>query len=53
MNAAEAVDTDEMICDALLNGSAEGLFYRIILHAKGEVMLDMGINTPPGDTAQG
>jgi hypothetical protein len=48
LNAAESVDTDEMICDALLNGSAEGLFYRVILHAKDEVALDMGTNTTPG-----
>jgi len=39
-----------MICDALLNGSAEGLFYRIILHAKGEFILDVGANTIPLDT---
>lgn len=44
LNAAESVDTDEMICDALLNGSAEGLFYRVILHARGDVPLDMGTN---------
>ena len=49
LRAAESVDTDEMICDALLNGSAEGLYYRVILHARGEVMLDMGTNAaPPG-----
>lgn len=46
LNAAESVDTDEMIGDALLNGSAEGLFYRVILHAKGEASLDMGTNAP-------
>jgi hypothetical protein len=45
LNAAEAVDTDDMVTDALLNGSAEGLFYRAILHAKGEATLDIGI--PP------
>jgi hypothetical protein len=44
LTAAESVDTDQMICDALLNGSAEGLFYRVILHAKGEATLDMGTN---------
>jgi len=44
LRAAEAVDTDDMICDALLNGSAEGLYYRIIMHAKGEMPLDMGTN---------
>ena len=49
LNAAESVDTDNMICDALLNGSAEGLFYRVILHARGESALDMGTNTTPSD----
>jgi hypothetical protein len=46
LDAAESVDTDNMICDALLNGSAEGLYYRVILHARGEALLDLGINTP-------
>ena len=32
---AEAVDTDEMVADALLNGSAAGLLYRIIQHVRG------------------
>ncbi|MEM9253898.1 MAG: hypothetical protein AAGA91_00540 [Pseudomonadota bacterium] len=36
LKAAEEVDTDDMLCDALLNGSAAGLFYRIILHVRGE-----------------
>lgn len=45
LNAAEAVDTDDMVTDALLNGSAEGLYYRIILSAKGELTLDVG--APP------
>jgi hypothetical protein len=35
------VDTDDMVVDALLNGSASGLFYRIILHAKGDSTLDL------------
>ena len=48
LDEADSVDTDHMICDALLNGSAEGLFYRIILHARGEIPLDMGINATPG-----
>ncbi len=50
LDAAESVDTDQMICDALLNGSAEGLFYRIILHAKGELILDIGAHPIPTDT---
>lgn len=45
LNEAQEVDTDDMVTDALLNGSAEGLFYRIILHAKGEATLDIG--APP------
>ena len=38
--AARDVDTDDMVVDALLNGSAAGLFYRTILHVKGEVLMD-------------
>lgn len=33
---AEAVDTDDIIADALLNGSAAGILYRIIQHVRGE-----------------
>lgn len=33
---AQAVDTDEMVADALLNGSAAGLLYRIIQHVRGD-----------------
>jgi hypothetical protein len=40
LTAAEAVDTENMIVDALLNGSAEGLFYKIIRYASGEVESD-------------
>lgn len=49
LDAARAVDTDDMVTDALLNGSAEGLLYRIILHANGELTLDftLGATTPP------
>jgi hypothetical protein len=49
LDAARAVDTDDMVTDALLNGSAAGLLYRIILHVKGEIRLDMtlGPATPP------
>ena len=36
LNAAEAVDTDEMLRDALLNGSAHGMYYRIICYARGD-----------------
>jgi len=41
LNTARAVDTEDMISDALLNGSAAGLLYRVILHVKGESLLDM------------
>jgi hypothetical protein len=49
LDAARAVDTDDMVTDALLNGSAAGLLYRIILHVTGEIRLDMtlGAVTPP------
>jgi hypothetical protein len=49
LNAANEVDTDDMITDALLNGSAFGLFYRIILHASGDGPMDpiLGTTTPP------
>jgi hypothetical protein len=54
LDAARAVDTDDMITDALLNGSAQGLLYRIILHAKGELNMDLTLgpaNLPqPGAT---
>jgi hypothetical protein len=36
LGAAEAVDTDEMLVDALLNGSAHGLLYRIIGYVRGD-----------------
>ncbi len=46
LKTGEAVDTDDMVVDALLNGSAEGLYYRVLLHAKGEISLDM-VGAPP------
>ncbi|MEH6635776.1 MAG: hypothetical protein V7700_09665 [Halioglobus sp.] len=47
--AAKAVDTDSMLEDALLNGSASGLLYRIIGHARGDDTVDpiQGVNFPP------
>jgi hypothetical protein len=49
LKEANAVDTEDMISDALLNGSAAGLLYRIIRHAKGEAPLDMTAGPrPPG-----
>jgi hypothetical protein len=50
LEAARAVDTDDMVTDALLNGSAEGLYYRIILHVHGEITLDF--TGPPGPPLQ-
>jgi hypothetical protein len=48
LNAAIQVDTDNMITDALLNGSAFGMLYRIILHARGDEPMDpiLGTVTP-------
>lgn len=49
LDAAAAVDTDDMLVDALYSGSASGLLYRIILHAKGENEVDpiTGQSRPP------
>jgi hypothetical protein len=40
LDAAESVDTDGMVCDALLEGSSAGLYYRIIMHVSGEQEMD-------------
>ena len=40
LNNAAAVDTDDMVVDALLNGSAAGLLFRIIQHVRGEEQID-------------
>jgi len=37
---AESVDTEQLITDALLNGSASGILYRFIQHASGEEPMD-------------
>jgi hypothetical protein len=39
-NAAEAVDTDEMITDALVFGSSYGILYRIIRSVRGDEGID-------------
>lgn len=52
LNAAVEVDTDDMLQDALLNGSAEGLWYRMILHVKGEQPLGTLFGTAPRPPAQ-
>ena len=36
LDAAEAVDSDGMVRDALIEGSAAGIYYRILLHVSGE-----------------
>lgn len=36
LNAAESVDTDGMVVEALLEGSAAGIYYRILRYAGGE-----------------
>jgi len=46
LDAAQSVDTNDMLSDALLNGSAAGLLYRIIQHARGEELMDPILGTP-------
>ncbi|WP_439106731.1 hypothetical protein [Congregibacter sp.] len=36
LDAAESVDTDNMLREALLEGSSAGIYYRIIRHVSGE-----------------
>ena len=40
LQAAEPVDTDGMLRDALLDGSSSGLLYRILLYVSGEASMD-------------
>ncbi|MEM1112618.1 MAG: hypothetical protein AAGI11_11980, partial [Pseudomonadota bacterium] len=40
MKAARAVDYDEMLEDALLNGSASGILYRVIRAIQGDTSID-------------
>jgi len=40
LDAAEAVDTDEMVTEALLQGSASGLLYRLILNVRGDLEMN-------------
>ncbi|MEP6391546.1 MAG: hypothetical protein ABJ056_16645 [Halioglobus sp.] len=49
LDAAEAVDTDEMVTDALMEGSAAGLLYRIILNVRGDLEMNpiTGFNATP------
>ncbi|MFK8041322.1 hypothetical protein [Congregibacter sp.] len=36
LDAAESVDTDNMLREALLDGSAAGIYYRLLRHVSGE-----------------
>ena len=49
LEAADAVDTDRMVRDALLEGSASGLYYRILRHVSGEELLDPLTGRPASD----
>lgn len=58
LNAASQVDTDKMVTDALLYGSASGMLYRVIRHAAGDETMDpvTGLSTAPqvmGAVAEG
>ena len=56
LNAARAVDTDDMVSDALLQGSAAGILYRIIQQVRGAEKVDtlFGIARPAvGEHASG
>ena len=50
LDAARAVDTEQMVEDALLHGSAAGMLYRIIQHVQGNERIDtlLGTVTKPG-----
>jgi len=51
LRAAEAVDTDEMVTNALLYGSPAGMLYRVLQHIQGEEKMDpLNVSTPPGTT---
>lgn len=49
LRAAGEVDTQDMVSNALLYGSAAGMLYRVILHARGEEAMDpiTGLSTAP------
>jgi hypothetical protein len=54
LDEARAVDTDNMISNALLFGSATGMLYRIIQHVNGSEPMDpvTGLSGAPVFTAQ-
>lgn len=41
LDAAAAVDTDDMVREALLQGSAAGLYYRALRHVSGEEIMNL------------
>lgn len=45
LDAARAVDTEQMVEDALLHGSAAGMLYRIIQHVQGNERIDTLLGT--------
>ena len=47
LEAAKAVDTDDMLCDALLNGSAQGLLFRIIGMARNDDSIEPFLGLTP------
>jgi hypothetical protein len=53
LDAAEAVDTEDMVTDALLQGSASGLLYRLILNVRGDLEMNpiTGFNATPTPVA--
>ena len=53
LRAAEAVDTDNMVTNALLYGSPAGMLYRVLQHIQGEEEMDpLNVSTPPGTVAE-
>ncbi|MEQ8691757.1 MAG: hypothetical protein RIC89_13110 [Pseudomonadales bacterium] len=53
LSAARAVDEDDMISSALLEGSAAGFLYRIMQHVSGEVPLSPITGVDKEQTASG
>jgi hypothetical protein len=53
LRAAESVDMDDMVTNALLYGSPSGMLYRVIQHIRGEELMDpLNVSTPPGTVAE-
>lgn len=51
LDAAQSVDTENMVCDALLHGSASGLLYRILRHVSGEESMNPFSGQRPANQA--